>query len=82
METVTPVGLPPEKGPAPDMTGPAITPAGLPPRPRILTQHGMPVTGLMLTALAGVGLVSLIGGAGRLVGRRFRGPVPPGQRVA
>ena len=78
---ITPAGLPPADPADPEADKP-VTPAGLPPRPRILGGRPMPMAGLMMTALAGIGLISVIGGAGRLLGGRFRGPVPQGRRAA
>jgi len=55
METVTPAGLTPADGPAPDVTGPAITPAGLAPRADI-GAPAAPVAAWAILALAGIGL--------------------------
>ena len=75
METITPAGLPPRDAPAPDVTGPDITPAGLPPRAEIVPARPMSASALVLAALVGVGLASLIGNAGLML-RRLPGPLP------
>ncbi len=90
METVTPIGPASDDAPASDITGPEVVPAGPSLRPQALSRRverartlggqPMPLMGVAMTVLAGIGLVSLIGGAGRLVGRRFPGPVPTGRR--
>ena len=60
METATPAGLPPKDAPAPDVTGPDMTQAGLsPPKP---ASHSLPTPALTLTALAGLSLAALIRG--------------------
>jgi hypothetical protein len=79
METATPAGLPPRNAPASDVTGPDIVPAGLPPRTRILSAHPMSASAVVLAALAGLGLASLIGRASDLTSRHFPKPLSPGR---
>ncbi len=82
METVTPAGLPSSDAPAPDVTGPDVIPAGLPPREgpdpeggAEITPAGLPprkgqgvsAAAVALTALAGVSLAALIGGHKRRI---------------
>ena len=70
METVTPAGLPPRDAPAPDMTGPDITPAGLPPQRLPVVLPHVPTTVLVVAALAGIGLFTLVNRASGLFGHR------------
>lgn len=70
METVTPVGLPPRDAPAPDMTGPDVTPAGLPPQGLPVAVPRLPTTVLVVAALAGIGLFTLVNRASGLFERR------------
>ncbi len=80
METATLAGLPSDDAMAPDVTGPDITPTDLPPRARVLSHRPAPVMGLVVAALAGIGLASLIGAGGHFLRRRFSGPVLSGRQ--
>jgi len=82
METVTPAGLVPGDGPAPDVTGPDTTPAGLAPGAVIEDRHVPPVAGLVVMALAGIGLAAVAGTAAHVFTRWFTVAFPQDRRLA